>query len=206
MEKVSDACHDEASPTETLLCQVDFSPIGIALQWQAVADESGCLGRAHPRMGGVAQQESGNTTYQCPCPSGANALGTADADTANIFFILEVCRPARKCGSLNHRSHFGSGTNWAVAVTQAFLGLGSSPQAQSEPCPPTRRQYLRLHGHWRGLDSGTGVPQAACLLTTSTSMWVRQAARLLLTRQRTFCQCLACHQNPWASLAQLVGA
>jgi hypothetical protein len=77
---------------------------------------------------------------------------------------------------------------------------------QSEPCPPTRRQYLRLHGHWRGLDSGTGVPQAACLLTTSTSMWVRQAARLLLTRQRTFCQCLACHQNPWASLAQLVGA
>jgi len=135
MEKVSDACHDEASPTETLLCQVDFSPIGITLQWQAVADQSGCLGRAHPRMGGVAQQDSGNTTYQCPCPSGANALGTADADTANIFFILEVCRPARKCGSLNHRSHFGSGTNWVVAVMQAFLGLGSSPQASIRTLP-----------------------------------------------------------------------
>jgi hypothetical protein len=86
------------------------------------------------------------------------------------------------------------------------LGSDQAHRHQSEPCPPTRRQYLRLHGHWRGLASGTGVPQAACLQTTSTSMWVRQAARLLLTCRRVFCQCQACHQNPRASSAQLVRA
>ena len=94
------------------------------------------------------------------------------------------------------------GTSWAVAAThwvQAHRHL-------SEPCLPTRRQYLRLHGHWHGLDSGTGVPQAACLLTTSTSMWVRQAARLLFTCPKAFRQGQAWHQNPWASLAQLVRA
>jgi hypothetical protein len=37
-------------------------------------------------------------------------------------------------------------------------------------------------------------------------MWVRQAARLLLTCRRVFCQCQACHQNPRASSAQLVRA
>jgi hypothetical protein len=72
MEKVSDACHDKLSPTGHLLRQVDFSHIGITFQWQAVADQLGCLGRARPRMGGVAQQESGNTNYQCPCPTGAS--------------------------------------------------------------------------------------------------------------------------------------
>jgi hypothetical protein len=86
------------SPTENILCQVDFSPIAITLQWQAVADQSGCLGRAHPRMGGVAQQESGNTNYQCPCPTGADALGTADADTAHTsFHIAAVSASAQMC-------------------------------------------------------------------------------------------------------------
>jgi hypothetical protein len=183
------------SPTENLLCQVDFSPIGINLQWPAVDDQSGCLGRAHPRMGGVAQQESGNTNYQCPCPTGANALGAADANTAHISFILDLCRPARKCGSLNHRSHFGSRYKLGVRSRTPFWVWVQAHRPQSE-----------LHGHWRGLDSGTGAPQAACLLTTSTSMWVWQAARLLFTCQKVFCQCQACHQNPWASLAQLVRA
>ena len=183
-----------------------LSPIGITLQWQAVADQSGCLGQAHPRMGGVAQQESGNTNYQCPCPTGANALGTADADTAHILFILELCRPARKCGSLNHRSHCGSRYKLGCCCHAGLSGFGLAHRHQSKPSPATRKQYLRLHGNWRGLDSGTGVPQAACLLTTSTSMWVWQAARLLFTCRRVFCQCQACHQNPWASLAQLVRA
>jgi hypothetical protein len=147
-----------------------LSPIAINLQWPAVDDQSGCLGRAHPRMGGVAQQESGNTNYQCPCPTGANALGAADANTAHISFILDLCRPARKCGSLNHRSHFGSRYKLGVQSRTPFWVWVQAHRHQSE-----------LHGHWRGLDSGTGAPQAACLLTTSTSMRVRQAARLLLT-------------------------
>ena len=120
------------SPTEDILCQVEFSPIGITLQWQAVADQSGCLGRAHPRMGGVAQQESGNTSYQCPCPTGANALGTADADTAHIFFILQLCRPARKCGSLNHRSHFGSRYKLGCCGRAGFFGFGFKPTGISQ--------------------------------------------------------------------------
>jgi hypothetical protein len=116
---------------------VDSSSIGIPLQWQAVADQLGCSGRAHPRMGGVAQQESGNTNYQCPCPTGAHALGTADADTAHIFFILELCRPARKCGSLNHRSHFGSRYKLSRCGHANLFGLGfrSSPQASVRTLP-----------------------------------------------------------------------
>jgi hypothetical protein len=120
------------SPTEHLSCQVEFSPIRIILQWQAVADQSGCLGRSHPRMGEVAQQESGNTGYQCPCPTRANALGTADADTAHISFILELCRPARKCGSLNHRSHLGSRYKLGCCGHANFLGFGFKPTGISQ--------------------------------------------------------------------------
>jgi hypothetical protein len=121
-------------PTENLLCQVDFSPIGINLQWPAVDDQSGCLGRAHPRMGGVAQQESGNTSYQCPCPTGANALGTADADTAHISFMICVGQRANVVHSITV-AILAQGTSWAVAVTHAFLGLGSSPQASVRTLP-----------------------------------------------------------------------
>jgi hypothetical protein len=120
------------SPTGNILRQVDFSPIGMTLQWQAVADQSGCLGRAHPRMGGVAQQESGNTNYQCPCPTGANALGTADANAAHIFFILELCRLARKYGPLNHCSHFGSRYKLGRCGHASLFGFGSKPTANSQ--------------------------------------------------------------------------
>jgi hypothetical protein len=125
---------------------------------------------------------------------GAHALGTADADTAHIFFILQLCRPARKCGSLNHRSHFGSRYKLGCCCHAGLSGFGLAHRHQSKPSPATRKQYLRLHGNWRGLDSGTGVPQAACLLTTSTSMWVRQAARLLFTCRKVVCQYQACHK------------
>jgi hypothetical protein len=120
------------SPTEHLSCQVEFSPIRIILQWQAVADQSGCLGRSHPRMGEVAQQESGNTGYQCPCPTRAIALGTADANTAHISFILELCRPARKCGSLNHRSHSGSRYKLGCCAHASLFGFGFKPTGISQ--------------------------------------------------------------------------
>jgi hypothetical protein len=119
-------------PTENLLCPVNFSPIGITFQWQAVPDQSGCFGRAHPRMGGVAQQESGNANDQCPCPTGANELVNADADTAHIFFLLELCRPARKCGSLNHRSHFGSRYKLGCCGHAGLFGLGLKPTGISQ--------------------------------------------------------------------------
>jgi hypothetical protein len=119
-------------PTENLLCQMEFSPIGITLQWQAVADQSGCLGRAHPRMGGAAQQESGNTSCQHPCPTGANALGTANANTAHIFFILQLCRPARKCGSLNYCSHVGSRYKLGCCGHAGLFGFGFKPTGISQ--------------------------------------------------------------------------
>jgi hypothetical protein len=119
-------------PTENLSWQVDFSPIGITLQWQAVPDQSGCFGRAHPRMGGVAQQESGNTNDQCPCPTGANELGNADADTAHICFILELFQPARKCGSLNHHSHFGSRYKLGCCVHAGLFAFGFKPTGISQ--------------------------------------------------------------------------
>jgi hypothetical protein len=86
-------------------------------------------------MGGVAQQESGNTNYQCPCPTGANALGTADADTAQISFILELCRLARKCGSLTHRSHFGSRYKLGCCGHASRFGFGLKPTGSVRTLP-----------------------------------------------------------------------
>jgi hypothetical protein len=98
------------------------------------------------------------------------------------------------------------GTSWAVAVTQAFLVLGSSPQASVRTLPAHTQAIFATAWTLARPRLWDRSPKAARLLTTSTSMWLRQTARLLLTCRGVFCQCQACHHNPWASLAQLVRA
>jgi hypothetical protein len=54
--------------------------------------------------------------------------------TLHIFSSYWSC-VGQRAGSLNHRSHSGSRYKLVVAVTQAFLRLGSSPQASVRTLP-----------------------------------------------------------------------
>jgi hypothetical protein len=98
------------------------------------------------------------------------------------------------------------GTSWVVAVAQAFLVLGSSPQASVRTLPAHTQAIFETPWTLARPRLWDRSPTDRCLLTTSTCMWVRQTAGLLLTCRGVFCPCQACHQNPWASLAELVRA
>jgi hypothetical protein len=184
------------SPTENILCQMKFSPIGITLQWKP------WLISRDAWAGPI--QEWGERRNRNLAIRVINVRVLQEQmrwaplmRTLHIFSSYWSCAGQR--ANVAHSitvAILAQGTSWAVAVTQALSVSGLRPQASVRTLPAHTQAIFATPWTLARPRLWDRSPTGRVPLTTSTSMWVRQAARLLLTCQRVFCQCQACNQNP----------